>query len=450
MSLHHRPRIMIAGERSGVGKTTIALGIMAALRRRGLKVQPFKAGPDFLDPMHHSQVAGRPSRNLDTWMFPEYVLESFLRASEGADISVIEGVMGLYDGFDGRSEEGSSAHLAKTLRCPVALVIGASSSSRSLGALALGFASYDKEVDLRAVIFNRISGEKHLQIAEDSLKGLLSLGGIPQRKEAHLSSRHLGLVPAEEEDNSQRYEEARRMVEENLDLDMLVEIARSAPDLEGEVFPHDKESADCRIGVARDEAFNFYYEDNFDLLRAAGAELEFFSPLREGVPDVDGLYIGGGYPEIFAQRLAENEECITRIREECLAGVPVYAECGGMMYLCSRLVDLQGNSHRMASVFQEEVRMGDRLQALGYVRMRVLRDNILSRQGDEIRGHVFHYSSVPSSETRAWAYELSKPGGISGRMDGLMRCNTLASYSHLHFGTDPRIARRFVEACTGR
>ncbi len=265
---------MVAGERSGVGKSTITIGIIAALRARGLDVQPFKVGPDFLDPMHHNAVSERLSRNLDTWMFPHYVEESFLRNSEGADISVIEGVMGFYDGYDGRSELGSSAHLSKVLKCPVALVLNASSSARSLGAVAKGFVDFDPDVNIGGIIFNKVGGERHLEMLEDSLRDVSSLGGLPKREEVGLKSRHLGLVPAQEDDNTSRYEAARKMVEENLDMDRLVEMAREAPPLRYDCpISLPMEETNCRIGVALDAAFNFYYADNLDLLRAAGAEV---------------------------------------------------------------------------------------------------------------------------------------------------------------------------------
>ena len=431
-----------------MGKSTITVGILAALRARGLEVQPFKSGPDFLDPMHHNMVTPRISRNLDTWMFPGYVEESFLRSSEGADISVIEGAMGFYDGYDGRSEEGSSAHLSKVLRCPVVLVLNASASARSLGAVAMGFSAYDTEVDLRGIIFNKVGGKRHLEMAETSLRGAASLGGIPRDEDVGLKSRHLGLVPAGEEDNTLRYETARRLVEENLDLDLLIEMAREAPDLEaGSPVRFEEVQRRCRIGVAKDEAFNFYYQDNFDILRSHGADIQFFSPLKEGVPDVDGLYFGGGYPELFAKGLSENEACLKQVKELSSQGMPIYAECGGMMYLLSELRDLEGGSHRMTGIFDGVVEMTPRLEALGYVEARALSDNVLSKEGWVTRGHVFHYSRVVPGTWRRYAYDLSREGGIEGRRDGLVRDNTLASYVHLHFGSNQSFTERFVESC---
>jgi len=438
---------VIAGERSGVGKSTITVGILLALKARGLDPQPFKVGPDFLDPMHHSVLLGRSSRNLDTWMFPQAVPELYARASEGAGISVIEGVMGLYDGYDGRSEEGSTAHLSKVLQAPVVLVLDASASARSLGATALGFAKYDLGVSIPAVIFNNVAGPRHLEMLRDSLKGMECLGGVPRQAKAELASRHLGLVPAEESFDQERYELIRRTIEENLDLDRLIELARAAPPLDIELPKTPKRETRARIGVARDNAFNFYYEDNLDYLRRAGADLVPFSPLANELPDVDGLYFGGGYPEVFAAELTSASAIRRKVRELSSQGMPIYAECGGLMYLCRSLTDLEGKRHDMAGVFDTEVRMTDRLQALGYVEPRVVRDTVLSPRGGTARGHVFHHSELADPPEGGYAYELGRVKGIRGSGDGLVAWNTLASYTHLHFGSRPEWAENLVAAC---
>lgn len=430
-----------------MGKSTITVGILLALRARGLDPQPFKAGPDFLDPMHHSILLDRKSRNLDTWMFPQAVPELFMRASEGAGISVIEGVMGFYDGFDGRSEEGSTAHLSKVLRAPAVLVLDASSSARSAGAVALGFSQYDRETNIPAVIFNNVGGPRHLSMLRDSLRGMECLGGIPKNAGIELESRHLGLVPAEERLDRDRYDSIRRLMEEHLDLDRLVEIARSAPPLDIPEAEKEVVASGTRIGVARDAAFNFYYEDNFHYLRRAGAELVFFSPLEDKIPDVDGLYFGGGYPEIFAAQLETSSAVRAEVKRRSDDGMPIYAECGGLMYTCRSITDLDGRAHRMTGIFDAEVEMTPRLQALGYVEARVVRDNVLSPVGGVTRGHVFHYSRVVSSGEERFAYELGKEKGIDGSKDGFVSKNTLASYTHLHFGSCPRFAENFVKAC---
>jgi cobyrinic acid a,c-diamide synthase len=444
------PRIVMAGERSGVGKSTITVGILLALKARGLAAQPFKVGPDFLDPMHHSILMDRKSRNLDTWMFPEAVKELFVRNSQGADVAVIEGVMGMYDGFDGVSEEGSTAHLAKTLDAPVILVLDAQASARSLGAVALGFQEYDRNVNIAGVIFNNVAGERHLQMLESSLRGVESLGGLLTVEKASLSSRHLGLVPAEEDFDADRYDEIRRMVEERLDIDRLLEIARTAGPVEAaasELFPDKKEVA--TIGVAKDSAFNFYYEDNLDILRSHGARIEYFSPMAGELPDVDGLYFGGGYPEVFAKGLASSVNVREKVKRLSDDGMAIYAECGGMMYACRTLRTLDGRDHAMTGIFDARVEMTGNLQALGYVEAKVIRDCVLSAKGRTARGHVFHYSHVAETNETEFAYDLDKQKGISGNRDGFVRGNTMASYTHLHFGSCPGFADSFVRSCAG-
>ena len=444
------PRVVMAGERSGVGKSTITVGILLALKARGLAAQPFKVGPDFLDPMHHSILMDRKSRNLDTWMFPGAVKELFVRNSQGAEVAVIEGVMGMYDGFDGISDEGSTAHLAKTLNAPVILVLDATASARSLGAVALGFREYDHNVNIAGVIFNNVAGERHLEMLESSLRGVESLGGLFTVEKAALSSRHLGLVPAEEDFDAERYDQIRRMVEERIDIDRLLQIARTAGPVEaqaGDLFPGKEGIA--TIGVARDSAFNFYYEDNLDILRSHGARIEFFSPMSGSVPDVDGLYFGGGYPEVFAEGLASSVSVREKVRRLAEDGMSVYAECGGMMYACKTLRTLDGKGHPMTGIFDATVEMTAKLQALGYVEAHVVRDCVLSPKGASARGHVFHYSHVAETSETEFAYDLNKQKGIAKNLDGFTRGNSLASYTHLHFGSCPGFADNFVRSCAG-
>ena len=435
-----------------MGKSTIIIGILAALRAKGLDVQPFKSGPDFLDPMHHDEVAEKVSRNLDTWMFPGWVPTSFQSASQGADVSVIEGAMGLFDGVDGRSEEGSSAHLAKHLRCPVILVLDASSTSRSVGAVAKGFKTFDPGVDVRGVIFNRVSGPRHLEMVERSIEGLdlVSLGGFPKNKDVVLESRHLGLVPAQEADNSERYEGIRRMVEDHLDLDLLMSIASDAPEWDGAEERPMERMGGFRLAVARDPAFNFYYQDNLDIMRSLGATILEFSPLDGDLPQADGYYFGGGYPELHLDRLAANTSLMESLTLRVQEGVPTYAECGGLMYLCGKVIGQDGQSRKMTGVFDATVEMTPRLQALGYVEASCLNDCILSPAGRTIRGHVFHYSRVASHGERRFCYDLSKSKGIEGTRDGFVRKNALASYLHLHFGSNVQFAEGLARSCLGQ
>lgn len=441
------PRFVIAGERSGVGKSTITVGILLSLKARGLDPQPFKTGPDFLDPMHHSIVLGKPSRNLDTWMFGPRVKDTFARGAKGSGISVIEGVMGLFDGDGGRREEGSTAHLSKVLNAPVVLIVNAANTARSAGAIALGFKNYDPDVNIAGVIFNNVSSKRHLGMLEDSLRGMESLGGIPAVKDVRLASRHLGLVPAGETYDADRYERIRLMIEENLNMDRLIEIARSVPDMEEAEAPVMKGRPRARIGVAQDKAFNFYYYDNFDILRGFGAEIVPFSPMYDDLPDVDGLYFGGGYPETYAQQLQDNSSMRRKVRERAYEGMPIYAECGGMMYACDRVRDFDGRTYSMTSIFDPEVEMTDKLQAVGYVEAEAERENVLCGKGWTTRGHEFHYSRVLGSGEKEYAYSLKRGKGIAGNKDGLIAHNTMASYLHLHFASCPQFAERFVGSC---
>ncbi|MDD4281936.1 MAG: cobyrinate a,c-diamide synthase [Candidatus Methanofastidiosa archaeon] len=445
----HLPRIVIAGERSGAGKSTVTLGILKALEDRGIHTQPFKTGPDYLDPMHHVQATGRPSRNLDTWMFPGAVRQLFCTAAANADISVIEGVMGLYDGVDGIHEEGSTAHLAKMLDAPVILVIDAGGSARSAGAVALGFATYDPDIRLAGVIFNNVGSATHLSMLAASLRGVRCLGGLPREQDIGLSSRHLGLVPAAEDPDTGRYARMAQLVEANIDLDALITIAEGAADFVGQPpsLAHADGTHRARIGVATDSAFNFYYADNLDMLRAQGATLVPFSPLEGTFPDVDGAYFGGGFPELHAARLAANRQMISAVRLACSDGMPVLAECGGLMYLSRNVRDFDGTKHRMAGVFDATVEMTRSLQALGYVETTCIRDTPLARRGTGVRGHEFHYSRITESTEEDYAYYHRRGHGIAGGYDGFVSHETVASYLHIHFGALPAMAERFVEAC---
>jgi len=442
------PRFVIAGERSGVGKSLITTGILLSLKERGLSVQPFKVGPDFLDPMHHNIVTGNKSRNLDTWMFEESILEIFLKASEKKDISVIEGVMGFYDGIDGVNEKGSTAHLSKLLKSPVILVLDSRGSARSLGAIAMGFQKYDTDVNIAGVIFNNIGSDKHLNYLKQSLRGVECLGGIPRVKEEILYSRHLGLVPPDELYNPEKYEIIKGLVQDNVNIDRLIEISKNAEELEytgRSLFG--KEDKKIKIGVAFDSAFNFYYWDNFEILKSYGADIEFFSPLTGKLPDVDGIYMGGGYPEIFAKELEANKSSMATVREKSEDEMPIYAECGSLMYLCKRLVNLDGKSFKMVGIFDADIEMTERRQALGYAEVKVTKDNILSKNNDIIRGHEFHYSRVSSLNEDNFAYEMKRGVGIQDGKDGLVSKKTIASYLHIHFATSPEIPQKFISSC---
>jgi len=447
--------LVLAGTHSGAGKTTITLGLMAALARRGLTVQGFKVGPDFIDPGHHRQVTGRASRNLDGWMLSrEENRAIFARAAANADAVVVEGVMGLFDGYDGGSEAGSTAQMAKWLQLPVVLVVDARSQARSAGAVVHGFATFDPELDLAGVIFNRVGSARHLEYLRQVMesRGQARLwGGIPREAGLSIPERHLGLMTTEEHPLEAGFvDRLADVIEAAVDLTALWE---ALPELDlPESPPLTPAAPEVRLGVAKDAAFCFYYPENWEWLEHFGAELAFFSPLTEPAlpPDIHGLYVGGGYPEMFAARLAANAPLRHQIREAAAAGMPIYGECGGLMYLGQEIVDLDGRAHPMAGVLPLAVRMLPRLKSLGYREVTLSADGLLGPAGTTVRGHEFHYSELqaePPDEIRR-VYRLAARAGGEARAEGYCRGNTLASYVHLHFGSNPEAARSLVAACS--
>lgn len=450
-------RVVIAGVQSGVGKTTVATGLMAALTDKGYRVQGFKVGPDYIDPGYHTAATGNVSRNLDGWMLPAPVIkEVFARAAAGADISVIEGVMGLFDGREKGGGGASTARVAGLLRAPVVLVVDARGMAESAAALVLGYRCFDPGIALAGVIFNNVGSERHFRMLKKAVEegaGVKALGYLPKNPALKMPERHLGLVPApEKEELGPALARLSRAVAETVDLEGVVAVARSAPplDLPAPAVPLAKGEKKVRLAVAKDAAFNFYYQDALDLLAACGAELVIFSPLSDGAlpPGVHGVYIGGGFPEVFLEPLAGNEGMKEDLRRVFRLGMPIYAECGGLMYLCEEIEDFAGSRHRMVGLVPAKARMQNRLAALGYVQARVLADNILAPKGEVVRGHVFHWSVLTGfSAPAAPAYALATPAGEHRGEDGFVRGNLLASYLHLHFAGRPALARNFVESC---
>ncbi len=452
------PRLVVAGTHSGAGKTSVMLGLLSALRGRGLKVVPFKAGPDFIDPLLHAQIAGVPSRNLDPWMLGEEATrELFFRAASGADIALIEGVMGLHDGVSGSSDEGSAAHVARVLQAPVVLVLDAKAMARSAAAVVLGYESLDRRVDLRAVLANRVAGGRHFAFLRDAIRGACRaapVGFLPSDPEAALPERHLGLVSTPDR--------ARlRSVSDRLGsalastggLDTLLAIAREAPSVvppEARLFAPAPARPAVRVGVARDEAFHFYYEDGLDLLRHHGAEIIPFSVLRDrSVPVCDLVYLGGGYPELFAGAIAENLPMLDSLRAHARAGKAVYGECGGLMVLLERLTDIEGRAHAMAGLLPGASIMEKRRQGLGYLDVEVAHRCPLGAPGDRFRAHEFHYSRYEGSTDHA-ALRLVKPSDAAGaKPDGFVKGSVMAGYAHVHLGARPDLARRLLESARG-
>jgi cobyrinic acid a,c-diamide synthase len=451
------PALAIAAPTTGAGKTTVTLGLLRALRRRGLRVQPFKAGPDYIDPSYHRRAAERPCRNLDPWMVPPSALgELFARATADVDLAVIEGMMGLFDGRGG-DEEGSTAHLAKFLGVPVVLVIDVGATSRTAGAIALGCQRFDPDLAVAGFILNRVGGEQHRQWVADAIVGATGgpvLGALPWRDDLALPERHLGLVPtAEERVGADFFERVADQVERSFDLDALLAASRSARAplaSDRSLFPRERQAVRATIGVAMDEAFNFYYEDNLDLLRAWGARLVPFSPLRDArLPDgLGALYIGGGFPELYAAGLAANTPLLAAIRGAVEGGLPTYAECGGLMYLSEGIADFEGRRHRLVGAVPSWSAMASRRLTLGYRALKARTDSPLLRRGEVARGHEFHWSVLERPlPTEDAAYEVD---AAPFSLEGYARGNLLASYCHLHFGSNPSLAPNFVAAAASR
>ncbi len=450
------PRLVIAGVHSGVGKTTVATAVMAALAGMGLKVQPFKVGPDYIDPGYHTAATGRVSRNLDAWFLGEEgIKEMFTRSAMDADISVIEGVMGMYDGR-GSGPEGSTAHVAKILNAPVLLVLDARSMARSAAALVLGYKNFDPEVNLAGVFLNRVGGVRHYNLLREAIEeccGLPVAGYAGRWEGLELPERHLGLLPTAEKDNLRELLDSMAVrIREGLDTAGILELARGVQPVhppEKKIFPSSPVPGMVRLGVVMDSAFNFYYRDGLDLLASLGAELVYCSALEGGFPrEIDGLYIGGGFPEMFARELSANREFIRGLREACERGMPIYAECGGLMYLSRGVTDFEGNSYPMAGIIPGECRMQKRRAGLGYVTAAALTDSVLSVAGGVLKGHEFHYSTLLMDCDCCGAYRLVKEGAEGNSVDGYVKDNVLASYLHIHFAGHPEAAARFIGKCS--
>ncbi|ETT77511.1 cobyrinic acid a,c-diamide synthase [Paenibacillus sp. FSL R7-277] len=485
------PRLVIAGTGSGSGKTTVTLGLMRAFARRGLKVQGFKCGPDYIDPAYHTAVTGHPSRNLDSWMTSsDYLQEYFLQASADADLSVIEGVMGLYDGKEDTALTGSTAEIAILTASPVLLVVDVRSMGRSAAAIVLGFRQLEPQVQIAAVLVNRCGSEGHYRLVKAAIEaacGIPVIGWLPRDSGLDIPERHLGLLPAVERGElAPLFERAADMLEQGTDLERLLELAAAAPAVQGQpVSPEQEALLACMqmpdqqvrsltyaaelcnpaaqihktqagpagpgplIAVARDAAFNFYYADNLELLAREGAKLVYFSPLSgEGIPpEADGIYLGGGFPEEFAAVIAANQLFLSGLRSAAAAGMPLYAECGGYMVLARSLTDRNSRVHEMAGIVPAHTVMQERRAALGYREVTALHDCLLLKQGERLRGHEFHYSvmSYLDGEARNYAYESKGRGG--SQPEGYISGSIMAAYAHIHLASHLPAAARLVAAC---
>ena len=444
------PRIVLAGVSSGVGKTTVVTGLLRVLRDQGLAVQPFKVGPDYIDPGFHEKAAGRDSYNLDTWLVPEERLVStFCTLAGDADLSVIEGVMGLFDG--GAAGVSSTAHIARLLQAPVVLVMNCRSMGQSAAAVALGYREYAPDVEIAGVILNQLGSDNHEQIIREAMAGIGMpvLGALHRTDALQTPERHLGLTPVTETETDALIAHMAETVGAGLDLAAIRSVAESAPPLFPETEETAGEKAPVRIGVAKDEAFTFYYPTSLSALAEKGAELVPFSPLAdETIPDVDGLLFGGGFPEMFLEKLAANVSLKTSIRNARDAGMPIFAECGGLMYLCREIFDFDEKEYEMVGLVPAVCRMQKKLQRVGYVTAKALCESILAQAGETLRGHEFHFSTMePDASDFPWAYELMGSRQKEAHREGYAAGAVLASYLHINFDGSPAAADRFLSAC---
>lgn len=450
-------RVVIAGTQSGVGKTTISTGIMRALVLRGVNIQPYKVGPDYIDPAFHSFVTGNKSRNLDSWMLDEEILrELFIKNSHNKRIAIIEGVMGLYDGFGTQKDMGSTAHVSKILKAPVVLVIDGGGMSSSAAAMVLGYKIYDTEVDLKGVIINNVSGEKHYELVKKVIEkdtGIKCFGYLKKNLNIKLESRHLGLVPSVEVENLEnKLNELAEMVEETIDIDGIIKLSDDATELKSKSQKNHINKKTINIGVALDKAFNFYYQDNLDLLEELGANLVYFSPLKdENLPEnLHGLYIGGGFPEVFAKELEENIEIRNAIRKASIDGMPIYAECGGLMFLTNSITTLDDKKFKMVGVFDRDARMTKRLQRFGYVYVNINKSCPIAERTETVKAHEFHRSALNDTDVENCAYRVDKIRGNQLQNSwkcGLLKNNTLGAYAHIHFYANKGLAKNFINNC---
>jgi len=441
------PRLVVAGTTSGVGKTSITSAIIQGIKKQGYSVQPFKVGPDYIDPSYLSTIAKNDTINLDAWLMgKQELIKSFVRNSE-SDISIIEGVMGYYDGFSGDSNYSSTHHVATLLKSPTILVLDASKTARSIAATALGFTKFHKNSRILGLILNKIGSKKHEELCRKALEPLkIPILGSIQKSSNLLSSRHLGLIPVSEQTLlKKKIEKIAKEISNSLLIDKIIKITKSAPLLQ-KINSKPKQKPKTTIAVALDSSFNFYYQDNLEALRREGAKLKFFSPILDSkVPTCDGVYIGGGFPEVLASSLGKNQrmkKSIKKLAENC---VPLYAECGGLMYLTKSIHDSK-KKYSMVGLIDAETKMTKKM-TLNYTRGKINKQCVISNGSQKLRGHEFHFSEVNSlSKDTKFAYDLDIGKGIKNGKDGVILSETLASYGHLYFDSS-NYARQFISNC---
>lgn len=445
-------RVVLSGTGSGVGKTTISTGIMKALSDEH-KIQSFKVGPDYIDPSYHNCATGIPARNLDSFFMSDgQIRQSFINGMQhsNADYAIIEGVRGLYEGISPVTDTGSTASIAKALNAPVVLIINSRSLVRSAAAMVLGFKALDTKINIQAVILNNVKSQKHYLKTKEAVEKLSStpvIGGIIRDKSITMEQRHLGLIPAVEEDRIRGLiEKWGDLIKENIDLDALIEIMDNSQNIDKQneaIWKKDKTRQKTRIAVPFDEAFNFYYHENIEALEANNAKIVYFSPIHDDeVPDADALYIGGGYPEIFKKELSSNKAMLKSVKEFSDNNLPIYAECGGLMYLTNSIDKLP-----MVGIYPYESMLTSKVQGLSYTIAEVINDNPIQNKGSIYHGHEFHYSKVEYTGNNIgdFAFKMKRGVGIDGTYDGLIKNNTVASYIHTHTACIPDFAYNFTQ-----
>ena len=451
---------VIGATGSGTGKTTISLALLSYLADLGYKVAPFKVGPDFIDPGHHAKIAGKTSFNLDSWMLSrDYNTRIFNEKTKGSDIAVVEGVMGLFDGYDGLSETGSTAQMAKWLDLPVVLIVSAKGKARSAAAIVKGFEEFDRDLKIAGVIFSKTGSLRHyeyLKAAVEQNCKTKCLGFMPKNDDIVMPERHLGLVTSDELDISTKVlSTLSSMVRDNIDMEGLInsldffdiscKIERKRNGLDYEKGP--------TIAIARDKAFCFYYQDNIDILKKFGAKIVEFSPLNDDrlPPGIDGIYFGGGYPEVFAKELSQKTNLFQEIKKNSVSGMPIYGECGGFMFLCKSLSGMdETQKYPMSGCFNYNVQMSKSLRSLGYREITLKKDTIIGKKGYVLKGHEFHYSSLENQTNDIPdVYNVTSRAGQNLSLKGYQVYNTLGSYLHVHFGSNEGCAKHFVDTCKG-
>jgi cobyrinic acid a,c-diamide synthase len=442
------PRIVIAGATSGVGKTSITCSIIYSLQKEGYSVQPFKVGPDYIDPSYLSSISKKETYNLDVWLMGKnQLLDSFVLNSN-SNISVIEGVMGYYDGFGGDTNYASTHHVASITKSPVILVLDASKTARSIAATALGFMKFHRNSGIVGIILNKIGSKKHELLCKNALEKtkIPIIGIIPKNPELNLESRHLGLISTlDDKSLKTKIQRISKIISQYVDVQQIIKISKSATPLEKKPKPIAKKTK-TTIAVALDTSFNFYYQDNLKALQREGANLKFFSPVEgKEIPKCDGLYIGGGFPEILGSSLEKNQIMKKTIKKLSEDNLPIYAECGGLMYLTKSILS-NNKKHKMVGIFDAETKMTKKMR-LNYTKGRICQKNLISEKLHNFQGHEFHYSQLDSvSNDSKFAYNLAVGEGITKHQDGMIEYNTLASYGHLYFDSS-NYAQIFVKNC---